>query len=121
MKRIVDFFTDFETYQYSAEEIDALFIAVIWPQVQKNYKFLIFVFNTETGFPFKLSEPTRMLKCHHQPCFLFLFYSAELFKSHFFAKCSSLNVFFLYRLQIGKNYLECKAKLMYFFCYRLAD
>nr|DBA30965.1 TPA: hypothetical protein GDO54_006886 [Pyxicephalus adspersus] len=33
MKRIVDFFTDFETYPYSAEEIDALFVAVIWPQI----------------------------------------------------------------------------------------
>ncbi|XP_075712813.1 small subunit processome component 20 homolog [Rhinoderma darwinii] len=33
MKRIVEFFTDFETYPYSAEEIDAVFFAVIWPQI----------------------------------------------------------------------------------------
>ncbi|XP_069829345.1 small subunit processome component 20 homolog [Dendropsophus ebraccatus] len=33
MKRIVEFFTDFETYPFSAEEIDAVFYAVIWPQI----------------------------------------------------------------------------------------
>lgn len=33
MRRMVDFFTDFETYPYSAEEIDALFVAAIWPQI----------------------------------------------------------------------------------------
>lgn len=35
MKRIVEFFTDFETYPFSAEEIDAVFFAVIWPQIGK--------------------------------------------------------------------------------------
>ncbi|XP_075065353.1 small subunit processome component 20 homolog [Mixophyes fleayi] len=35
MKRIVEFFTDFDTYHYSAEEIDAVFLAVIWPQICK--------------------------------------------------------------------------------------
>ncbi|KAM5170183.1 small subunit processome component 20 homolog [Mantella aurantiaca] len=35
MRRVVDFFTDFETYPYSAEEIDALFVAVIWPQIDR--------------------------------------------------------------------------------------
>ncbi|XP_073401122.1 small subunit processome component 20 homolog [Dendrobates tinctorius] len=33
MKRIVEFFTDFETYPYTAEEIDAVFFAVVWPQI----------------------------------------------------------------------------------------
>ncbi|KAM9311073.1 small subunit processome component 20 homolog [Gastrophryne carolinensis] len=33
MKRILEFFTDFENYPYSADEIDAVFLAVIWPQI----------------------------------------------------------------------------------------
>ncbi|KAM4676012.1 small subunit processome component 20 homolog [Discoglossus pictus] len=35
IKRIVDFFTDFETYPFSAEEIDSVFHAVIWPQISR--------------------------------------------------------------------------------------
>ncbi|XP_056430567.1 small subunit processome component 20 homolog isoform X2 [Hyla sarda] len=35
MKRIVEFFTDFDTYPYSAEETDAVFFAVIWPQIRR--------------------------------------------------------------------------------------
>ncbi|KAM4748821.1 small subunit processome component 20 homolog [Rhinophrynus dorsalis] len=35
IKRIVEFFTDFETYPFSAEEIDAVFHAVIWPQISR--------------------------------------------------------------------------------------
>ncbi|KAM8974068.1 small subunit processome component 20 homolog isoform 2-T2 [Pelodytes ibericus] len=35
IKRVVEFFTDFETYTFSAEEIDAVFHAVIWPQVNR--------------------------------------------------------------------------------------
>ncbi|XP_068133070.1 small subunit processome component 20 homolog [Hyperolius riggenbachi] len=35
MKRIVEYFTDFETYPYSPEEIDAVFLAVVWPQITR--------------------------------------------------------------------------------------
>ncbi|KAG8439453.1 hypothetical protein GDO86_005604 [Hymenochirus boettgeri] len=35
LKRIVDFFTDFETYPFSQDEIDAAFNAVVWPQVSR--------------------------------------------------------------------------------------
>ncbi|CAH2277583.1 small subunit processome component 20 homolog [Pelobates cultripes] len=35
IKRILEFFTDFETYPFSAEELDAVFQAVIWPQINR--------------------------------------------------------------------------------------
>ncbi|XP_075456776.1 small subunit processome component 20 homolog [Ascaphus truei] len=35
IKRIVEFFTDCETYPFSAEEIDAVFHAVVWPQISR--------------------------------------------------------------------------------------
>uniref|UniRef100_A0A8B9R5P8 UTP20 small subunit processome component n=1 Tax=Anas platyrhynchos TaxID=8839 RepID=A0A8B9R5P8_ANAPL len=33
LKLVVDFFSDYETYSFSVEEIDAVFHAVVWPQV----------------------------------------------------------------------------------------
>ncbi|XP_066447495.1 small subunit processome component 20 homolog [Eleutherodactylus coqui] len=33
MKHTVEFFTEFETYPFTAEEIDAVFLAVVWPQI----------------------------------------------------------------------------------------
>ncbi|XP_064011087.1 small subunit processome component 20 homolog [Pogoniulus pusillus] len=33
LKLVVEFFTDYETYSFSVEEIDAVFHAVVWPQV----------------------------------------------------------------------------------------
>ncbi|XP_040263163.1 small subunit processome component 20 homolog [Bufo bufo] len=33
MKRLLEFFTDFDTYPYTAEEIDAVFVAMVWPQI----------------------------------------------------------------------------------------
>ncbi|XP_061495457.1 small subunit processome component 20 homolog isoform X2 [Rhineura floridana] len=33
LKLIADFFSDFETYSFSVEEIDAVFHAVVWPQI----------------------------------------------------------------------------------------
>ncbi|KAG8578425.1 hypothetical protein GDO81_010485 [Engystomops pustulosus] len=35
MKRIIEFFRDFGTYPYTAEEIDAVFFAVVWPNVRR--------------------------------------------------------------------------------------
>uniref|UniRef100_A0A8C5PLM5 UTP20 small subunit processome component n=1 Tax=Leptobrachium leishanense TaxID=445787 RepID=A0A8C5PLM5_9ANUR len=35
LKRVVEFFTDFETYPFSPEEIDAVFHAAIWPQINR--------------------------------------------------------------------------------------
>ncbi|KAJ1163535.1 hypothetical protein NDU88_003993 [Pleurodeles waltl] len=35
IKRINEFFSDFESYSFTAEEIDAVFHAVIWPQISK--------------------------------------------------------------------------------------
>ncbi|XP_053108089.1 small subunit processome component 20 homolog isoform X2 [Hemicordylus capensis] len=35
MKLIADFFSDFETYSFSVEEIDAIFHAVVWPQITR--------------------------------------------------------------------------------------
>uniref|UniRef100_A0A670XP62 UTP20 small subunit processome component n=1 Tax=Pseudonaja textilis TaxID=8673 RepID=A0A670XP62_PSETE len=35
LKLIADFFSDFETYSFSGEEIDAVFCAVVWPQVTR--------------------------------------------------------------------------------------
>ncbi|KAM3924125.1 small subunit processome component 20 homolog [Leptodactylus fuscus] len=33
MKRIVEFFSDFDNYSYTPEEIDAVFFAVVWPTI----------------------------------------------------------------------------------------
>ncbi|XP_047917180.2 small subunit processome component 20 homolog [Anser cygnoides] len=33
LKLVVEFFSDYETYSFSVEEIDAIFHAVVWPQV----------------------------------------------------------------------------------------
>lgn len=33
LKLVVDFFSDYETYSFSVEEVDAVFHAVVWPQV----------------------------------------------------------------------------------------
>lgn len=33
LKLVAEFFSDYETYSFSAEEIDAVFHAVVWPQV----------------------------------------------------------------------------------------
>jgi len=30
---VVEFFSDYETYSFSVDEIDAVFHAVVWPQV----------------------------------------------------------------------------------------
>uniref|UniRef100_A0A6I8STV5 UTP20 small subunit processome component n=1 Tax=Xenopus tropicalis TaxID=8364 RepID=A0A6I8STV5_XENTR len=35
VKRIAEFFTDFETYNFSSDEIDAIFHAVVWPQISR--------------------------------------------------------------------------------------
>ncbi|KAH0616783.1 hypothetical protein JD844_028173, partial [Phrynosoma platyrhinos] len=35
LKLVADFFSDFETYSFSAEEIDAVFHAVVWPQITR--------------------------------------------------------------------------------------
>ncbi|XP_060633217.2 small subunit processome component 20 homolog [Anolis sagrei] len=35
LKLIADFFCDFETYSFSVEEIDAVFHAVVWPQITR--------------------------------------------------------------------------------------
>ncbi|XP_042326453.1 small subunit processome component 20 homolog isoform X2 [Sceloporus undulatus] len=35
LKLIADFFSDFETYSFSVEEIDAVFHAVVWPQITR--------------------------------------------------------------------------------------
>ncbi|XP_054845011.1 small subunit processome component 20 homolog [Eublepharis macularius] len=35
VKLIADFFSDFETYSFSVEEIDAVFHAVVWPQITR--------------------------------------------------------------------------------------
>ncbi|XP_039210035.1 small subunit processome component 20 homolog [Crotalus tigris] len=35
LKLIADFFSDFETYGFSGEEIDAVFCAVVWPQITR--------------------------------------------------------------------------------------
>ncbi|XP_062989767.1 small subunit processome component 20 homolog [Elgaria multicarinata webbii] len=35
LKLIADFFSDFESYNFSVEEIDAVFHAVIWPQITR--------------------------------------------------------------------------------------
>ncbi|KAJ6656317.1 hypothetical protein lerEdw1_003820 [Lerista edwardsae] len=35
LKLVADFFSDFETYNFSVEEIDAVFHAVVWPQITK--------------------------------------------------------------------------------------
>ncbi|XP_069485978.1 small subunit processome component 20 homolog [Ambystoma mexicanum] len=35
IKRIAEFFSDFENYSFNAEEIDAVFHAVIWPQIAR--------------------------------------------------------------------------------------
>lgn len=33
LKLVAEFFSDYETYSFSVEEIDAVFHAVVWPQV----------------------------------------------------------------------------------------
>lgn len=33
LKLVAEFFSDYETYRFSVEEIDAVFHAVVWPQV----------------------------------------------------------------------------------------
>uniref|UniRef100_A0A8D0GIN0 UTP20 small subunit processome component n=1 Tax=Sphenodon punctatus TaxID=8508 RepID=A0A8D0GIN0_SPHPU len=35
IKLVADFFSDFETYSFSVEEIDAVFHAVVWPQISR--------------------------------------------------------------------------------------
>ncbi|XP_066490771.1 small subunit processome component 20 homolog [Tiliqua scincoides] len=35
IKLVADFFSDFETYNFSVEEIDAVFHAVVWPQITR--------------------------------------------------------------------------------------
>lgn len=52
IKRINDFFSDFESYSFTAEEIDAVFHAVIWPQISK--------LATESQY-----SPTLVLKLIH--------------------------------------------------------
>ncbi|XP_048356593.1 small subunit processome component 20 homolog isoform X1 [Sphaerodactylus townsendi] len=35
VKLVADFFSDFETYSFNVEEIDGVFLAVVWPQVTR--------------------------------------------------------------------------------------
>lgn len=45
LKLVVEFFSDYETYSFSVEEIDAIFHAVVWPQVTCFFFFQSIVCN----------------------------------------------------------------------------
>lgn len=45
LKLVAEFFSDYETYSFSVEEIDAVFHAVVWPQVSISCSFKQLVYN----------------------------------------------------------------------------
>lgn len=45
LKLVAEFFSDYETYSFSVEEIDAVFHAVVWPQVSLSRSSKQLVYN----------------------------------------------------------------------------
>lgn len=58
LKLVAEFFSDYETYSFSVEEIDAVFHAVVWPQVS------IFLFFQITCLK---CMPSRKLQLYWSP------------------------------------------------------